>query len=292
MIQSMTGYGSATVTSSRFHVSAEIKSLNSKYIEIYLKLPSYYFYQEIILKNMLTQKLIRGKVSVQLTIENLNPTVERIKINTDLLKAYYRQINQLSEALQLKESLSLSTLLSLPHVIQETNQQVDEEEWQLVQEAITQAANALTENRLKEGKALLTDLTERANTIKQLLLEIEPFEADRINQIKARMKSSLAELTELFSLSEDRFQQEVVYYLEKYDFNEEKVRLRAHLRSLFELLENSTENQGRKLQFLVQEMHREVNTLGVKAYDANIQLRVVAMKEEIEKLKEQLMNIV
>lgn len=292
MIQSMTGFGTATVTSSRFHVSAEIKSLNSKYIEIYLKLPSYYFYQEIILKNMLTQKLIRGKVSVLLTIENLNPTVEGIKINTDLLKAYYHQINQLTEALQLQEPLSLSTLLSLPHVIQETNQQVDEEEWQMVQQALTQAATALIESRMKEGNALLADLTERANTIEQLLLEIEPFEADRINQIKARMKSSLAELTELFSLSEDRFQQEVVYYLEKYDFNEEKVRLRAHLRSLFELLENSTENQGRKLHFLVQEMHREVNTLGVKAYDANIQLRVVAMKEEIEKLKEQLMNIV
>jgi uncharacterized protein (TIGR00255 family) len=106
------------------------------------------------------------------------------------------------------------------------------------------------------------------------------------------MKASLAELTDLFSLSEERFQQEVVYYLEKYDFNEEKVRLRAHLRSLFDLLENSSDNQGRKLHFLVQEMHREVNTLGVKAYDANIQLRVVAMKEEIEKLKEQLMNIV
>ena len=292
MIQSMTGYGSAIVSNSRYHINAEIKSLNSKYIEIYTRLPAHYFQQEMILKNMLTQKLVRGKISVYITIENMNPGTDAVKINSELLKAYYEQLNEISKELSIKEPLPFATLLSLPNVIQEVNAQVDEEEWQLVLKAVTEAAQNLIENRLKEGAALLKDLELRGKTIEQLLLEIEPYETDRIGQIKQRLKAGLQELSEVFSFSEDRFQQEVVYYLEKYDINEEKVRLRAHLDSLFDTLKHSSENQGRKLYFLVQEMHREVNTLGVKAYDANIQLRVVSMKEEIEKLKEQLLNIV
>lgn len=291
MIQSMTGYGCGIASNERFRITVEIKSINSKFIEIFIKQPSHYFQQEVIIRNHLTTKLLRGKVTVFIQVEKLTSSLDGVNINKNNLKIYADELRLLCKELNLPDALSINTLLTLPNVIQETAVRSEEDEIEVLMTALQSATEEIIINRRNEGSILHQDMIERCDTIEQYLNEIEPLESERIQTIKQRMKTGMQELSDTFSMSEDRFQQEILFYIEKYDINEEKIRLRAHLKSLRETLNIDLENQGRKLYFIVQEMHREANTLGVKSYDAKIQNLVVGIKEEIEKLKEQLMNI-
>jgi uncharacterized protein (TIGR00255 family) len=292
-LQSMTGYGLGKASNSRFRVHVELKAVNSKFNEFYLKLPNYYFAQELDIKNLLAQRLYRGKVSMHLTVESLTvgTGVAQVGVNQEVLLAYYQQLDALRQSLQLIEPVSINALLSLPQVVRETEVTIDSEEWELVYAAINQATDALIATRRAEGKRLTDDLKRGLARIRELLEAITPFEQARLVTLKQKIRSGIAELAEVMSIQEDRFQQELFYYLEKYDIHEERVRLLAHLDQFDEELLQSTDQHGRKLIFLTQEMNREANTLGVKAYDAQIQFLVVCMKEEIEKLKEQLMNV-
>lgn len=290
----MTGYGAATVSSGHYHITAEMKSVNAKFLEIFFRLPPHYFEQEIRLKNRLGPRLTRGKISVALTVESSAPDDrQHAPINEAALSAYYRQLREIAENLGAPAEIRLDQLLELPNVVGDPKPEVDDEEWRLVAQAVDQAADKLLESRAKEGAALREDLLARNARLGELLDGVEPLAPGRIDELKNRLKTSLEQLAEAFNMSEDRYNQEVIYYLERYDITEEQVRLRAHFQNFYDTLHDAAADyHGRKLFFIMQEVHREVNTLGVKSYDAGIQEITVKMKEEVEKIKEQLMNIV
>lgn len=292
MIQSMTGYGVGRTGNADLQVTAEIKSLNSRNAEVFLRLPHHYFQQEIRLKNHIANKLERGKISMVLSVEVQNPelSMSRVNIHADLIKAYHLELKALQAEMGLNEQVPMSTLLTLPGVVAEQNAEVDEEEWGLVMKAVDQAINSLIQERTKEGAILTRDLNERMKRIRHLAGQVPHYAEGRVEAIRQRITSAFVELGESVTTTEERMQQELIYYLEKYDINEEQVRLAAHLDN-FDLTIEEPTSQGRKLQFIVQELWREVNTLGVKSYDLNIQNLVVQMKDELEKMKEQLMNI-
>ncbi|MBX3101385.1 MAG: YicC family protein [Bacteroidetes bacterium] len=288
----MTGYGVGRATNNQWQITAELKSLNSRTAEVYLRLPHQYFQQEILLKNHLAARLDRGKISMTLTVDTQSPelNLSKVKIDFDLVKAYYAELNTLQKELALTDTVPLSTILSLPGVVAEQQTAISEEEWTLVMQAVEQATEALIGERRKEGLALCNDLDGRVQKIAQMASEIPPLAEVRVQNIRQRLTQSFGEMQDSLSMSPERLQQELIYYLEKYDINEEQVRLAAHLENFRQTLKEAP-GQGRKLLFIVQEMWREVNTLGVKSYDIQIQSLVVQMKDELEKMKEQLMNI-
>ena len=294
MIHSMTGYGSATVSSGKYQVTAEMKSVNAKFLEFFFRLPPHYFEQEIRLKSRLGPRLTRGKVNVAITVESSSASARELApINESVLAAYHARLLEIARKTGAPEAIRLDQLLELPNVVGEPSPEVDDEEWRLVTEAADLAADKLLESRAKEGAALREDLLARNARLGELLDGVAPLEPGRIGQLKERLKTALEQLADAFNMSEDRYHQEVVYYLEKYDITEEQVRLRAHLQNFYDTLHDSAADyHGRKLYFIMQEAHREVNTLGVKSYEAGIQELTVQMKEEVEKIKEQLMNIV
>jgi uncharacterized protein (TIGR00255 family) len=298
MIESMTGYGYGQASNDNFLVTAELKAVNHRYTEVSFKLPAHYVQQEILLKNRLQQRLRRGKLFLAVTVEHLHPDAEvgRSPLDIELIKHYYRELKQASEMLRMNQSgepreIALSELLGLPNVVREDAAEVSDEEWQLVQQAVEDAMAQLEANRRSEGERLLPDLQGFADTLAQKLEEIEPYEQERLEHLKQRMENGLQELGRNVSVDQERYQQELLYYLEKYDISEEKARLRSHLSQFRDTLA-APESNGRKLLFLTQELWREVNTLSNKAYHVEIQSRAVAMKESIEKMKEQLNNIV
>ncbi|MFO0399696.1 MAG: YicC/YloC family endoribonuclease [Sphingobacteriia bacterium] len=293
MIQSMTGYGIGKASDADLQITAELKSLNSRNAEIYIRLPPAYFHQEIRLKNLLAARLERGKISMVLTVERQGATQGEspVQVNTPLLKAYYTALSQLQLELGDPRPLSLESLLGLPGVVAEQRaEQVGEDEWKLVQAAVDMALDNLLAERNKEGAALQQDLQARIRQVRRLAAQVPQYAQGRVEAIRSRITAAFGELGEGLSMSEERLQQELIYYLEKYDINEEQVRLAAHLDNFDQTLDEE-KGQGRKLLFIVQERWREVNTLGVKSYDLQIQNLVVQMKDELEKLKEQLMNI-
>lgn len=293
MIQSMTGFGKAVARNEHYQVSVEIRSLNSRYLELTNRLPRGYFEQELWVKNAVTTRLQRGKVNLSLSVLPLHPehSAAQVHIDAELLAAYNTQLEQLRLQLGLTDRVPLASLLQLPNVIQEPELAVPDDEWALAQQAVQQALDSLVASRSSEGAVLMQDLLLRAQLIEQQLLEIAPLEHERIAAVKQRMAANLANsLAEMGQANDDRFQQEIIYYLEKNDITEEQVRLKAHI-ALYRSTLAEAESQGRKLGFIVQEMGREINTLGAKAYHAGIQAIIVRMKDELEKIKEQLNNI-
>ncbi|MEM0998730.1 MAG: YicC/YloC family endoribonuclease [Bacteroidota bacterium] len=291
MILSMTGYGSATATSDNYKVTVELKSLNSKYVEINIKLPRNYIKEEMNLRNLLTKSLQRGKINVLLNVEILNPEKQRLRINVPLVTSYANELEALRLNLGLEQQVDLEYLLSLPDAVRMDGGEGDPEEWELIDQAFRQATQALIRSRTEEGKALAQDMLSSNEVIAEQLVEVRKLLPQRIENIRSRVLSSLQEVKDRVQMDGNRFEQEILYYIEKLDINEEMVRLEKHI-AYFRQTLAEPRSHGKKLGFISQEMGREINTIGSKANDADIQVFVVKMKEALEQIKEQVQNVV
>jgi uncharacterized protein (TIGR00255 family) len=298
----MTGYGKAELNLTNANFTIEVKSLNSKQIDANLKMSSVYRDKEIGLRKLLSEKLQRGKIELSIWREK-SESSSNYKINTDVIRGYHQQILGLQKDLGLKSGgissnfheLSLEnsdiipTLLKMPDVMVKGEEKSDDNEWEDIQKGVDIAISNLLQFRLDEGKKLEEDITNRINKLSTLLIDIAPFAKTRIEKIKKSLSDKLAEI-EIKNIDENRFEQELIYYLEKLDITEEQVRLDAHLTYFIETMKADAPN-GKKLGFIGQEIGREINTIGSKSSDAEMQKLVVQMKDELEKIKEQLLNI-
>ena len=290
MIKSMTGFGKAVCECQNRKMVVEIKSLNSKLLDINARIPNGYREKEVEIRNLISNRLHRGKVDFQITIENSGDT-SNYSINKSLAQKYYRELKELSLDLDEKDfSDYLLIIMRMPDVLVTEINEISEEEWSELKKAILQAIDEVDMFRKNEGKGLEKDLRYRNEKIVNLLEEVTPFEKARLKNLKAKISKDLHDVVDKEEIDKNRFEQELVYYQDKLDITEEKVRLEKHCEYFIETLDE-TDSQGKKLIFISQEMGREINTLGSKAGEANIQKIVVQMKDELEKIKEQLFNI-
>lgn len=292
MIKSMTGFGRTKCNFANKIVTIELKSLNSKQLDIYSKLPNLYREKDLEFRNELSNRIKRGKLELTITIEYTSKDITSI-INTDVIKKYYEQLQAISEDLGIKNSEPLmQIIMRLPDVLRTDIEELEDEEWKIVWDSFNKAIDELNNYREKEGTVLSKDLLKRISLIENYLKQIEEFEQQRIENIKKRINSNLNELIDKKNIDHTRFEQELIYYLEKLDITEEKIRLKNHCQYFMQVInENENNTVGKKLIFIAQEAGREINTLGSKASDFEIQRLVVMMKDELEKIKEQLMNI-
>ena len=287
----MTGFGSARATFKQKSINVEIRSVNSKLTEIRFKLPQNYRDKEFEIKKILSDDVSRGKVEFALTIQDSDDSND-VSINKNLFKKYFNELNTLANELNIDKGDIIQTILKIPNVINSDLLKVEEEEWIIIQKTIQDAIQEFNKYRITEGAALETDLKERLHTILDLLTKVNPHEVNRIHTLRQRLKQLLDDHLLTENIDNIRFEQEILYYLEKLDINEEKVRLTQHCNYFIEELEGKEVQKGRKLGFICQEIGREINTLGAKAYASEIQRFVVMMKDELEKIKEQIANIV
>lgn len=290
MIRSMTGFGIASAEAANSKITVEIKSLNSKFLELGLKLPRIHSDKEIFLRNEVNKLIERGKVSLAINLEKKDGVSEGASINTELAKKYYASLKKLADELKVDQQNIFAQVLQMPEVISMTDAVPDEEEGKLLIDTFYKAIKAFDVFRMDEGATLAADLKERIRAITNLLLEIEKKETNRIPQIKEKLEQLLVSTVGSEQVDRNRLEQELIYYIEKFDITEEKVRLRSHCAYFLETL-SLPDSNGKKLGFIGQEIGREINTIGSKANDATIQQMVVNMKDELEKIKEQLLNI-
>ena len=290
MILSMTGYGKATVAYKEKKINVEVKSLNSKSLDLSARIAPLYREKEMEIRRLLAQKLERGKVDFSLWVEK-ESTVDATPINAALVENYYKQIKAISASTGIPEPEDwFTTLLRLPDVTAKTEVEVlDDEEWKVAQQAINEAIEKLTEFRKQEGAALQKKFTEKIDNIANLLKSIEPFEKSRVPKIREKIIDGLKQIPEV-DYDKNRLEQELIYYIEKLDINEEKQRLTNHLKYFHETMKESGHGVGKKLGFIAQEMGREINTTGSKSNQAEMQNIVVKMKDELEQIKEQVLN--
>lgn len=290
MILSMTGYGKAVVAYKEKKINVEVKSLNSKSLDLSARIAPLYREKEMEIRRLLAQKLERGKVDFSLWVEK-ESTVDATPINATLIENYYKQIKAISESTGIPEPEDwFTTLLRLPDVTAKTEVEVlDEEEWLVAQQAINEAIEKLTDFRKQEGAALQKKFTEKIDNIANLLKSIEPFEKSRVPKIREKIIDGLKQIPEV-DYDKNRLEQELIYYIEKLDINEEKQRLTNHLKYFHETMKESGHGIGKKLGFIAQEMGREINTTGSKSNQAEMQNIVVKMKDELEQIKEQVLN--
>ena len=290
MLQSMTGYGKAQKSFRNKQITVEIKSLNSKQCDINVKLPYKIKEKELELRKMMADSLQRGKISCIITYE-ITDEEKAANINAPVVKSYIRQIRRFSEDMKISfDSGLLRTALTMPEAFEKEEEELTQEEWQFLQESMEEALNNCLKFRNQEGEAIERDFKSRIDGLRNLLNSIDPHESQRIESIKDRLNERLNEIKNDIEVGQERFNQEVVYYLEKMDITEEKVRLKNHIDYFFEIL-GSEEAVGKKLNFIIQEMIREINTIGSKANESDIQKIVVQMKDEVEKIREQVMNV-
>lgn len=290
MLQSMTGYGKAQKSFRNKQITVEIKSLNSKQCDINVKLPYKIKEKELDLRKMVADTLQRGKISCIITYE-ITDEEKAANINAPVVKSYIRQIRRFSEDMKISfDSELLRTALTMPEAFEKEEEELTQEEWQFLQESMEEALNNCLEFRNQEGAAIERDFKSRVDGLRNLLNSIDPHESKRIESVKDRLNERLNEIKNDIEVDQERFNQEVVYYLEKMDITEEKVRLKNHIDYFFEML-GGEEAVGKKLNFIIQEMIREINTIGSKANDPDIQRIVVQMKDEVEKIREQVMNV-
>ncbi len=289
MIKSMTGFGKANCELSNKKILVEIKTLNSKQMDINTKLPVYYREKETEIRSFIAGKLERGKADVYINVENIGGYAE-CSINKDVVKAHYNELKQIASELDEQPMDFMSLLIRMPDIYNTNTEEISDQEWKSLMETIHQAILKVEEFRINEGNILCDDLVKRIGIIETLLTAIEPHEANRIQAIKDKLWKNLNDMLEASKIDNNRFEQEIIYYLEKIDITEEKTRLKKHLDYFTDTL-NEELSQGKKLSFVCQEIGREINTIGSKANDVNIQQIVVQMKDELEKIKEQLMNI-
>jgi uncharacterized protein (TIGR00255 family) len=290
MIKSMTGYGIASFDAGTIKYTVEIKSLNSKFLELSLRLPKIFSEKEFQLRNDCSKQIERGKVNLSINVEQANTMVKAAGIDRDLLKHYYQQLKAVSEELNEPAGNLLQLALGLPEVIKYEEDTVSDEEWKVVEKTFQQAMAAFQQFRSDEGNVLEQDIKMRIGIILKNLELVEVEEPKRVPVIRERLNQFLSEATGAESIDKNRFEQELIYYIDKLDITEEKIRLKSHCDYFIETLKNADAN-GKKLGFISQEIGREINTLGSKANDANMQKLVVGMKEELEKIKEQLLNV-
>ncbi|MFP4557396.1 MAG: YicC/YloC family endoribonuclease [Bacteroidales bacterium] len=291
MIKSMTGFGKAEVLVNGKKIIVEIKSLNSKQFDISsFKIPLPYREKELELRNVIAQSIQRGKVDLYITTET-EEAVSAPKINQEVFKSYLNQIKDIASDLDMpmQSEPLVQTILRLPEIFNSTPQEISDEEWSYLFKALNLALDNLNAFRDQEGKITEVDLSQNVKNIQTLLNSIEPFEEERIETLKGRITENLEKLKNDSSIDQNRFEQELIYYMEKLDINEEKVRLKNHCSYFLDTMKED-EPVGRKLGFISQEMGREINTLGSKANHADIQKIVVKMKDSLEKIKEQLLN--
>lgn len=290
MIKSMTGFGKAEFEINNKKITIEIKSLNSKQIDINTRTPALYREKDIVIRKILSEKLVRGKVDFNIYVENLGEE-SNSKINEPILKGYFEHLKQISSDLNLPTDHStLHAAMRLPDVVKTEYETLDEKEWETILKNIHKALDDIEKFRIQEGAALMTDVSGNILSIQNLLVQIEPFEQQRIETVKTRLTENLDGLKLNGNVDENRFEQELIFYLEKLDINEEKVRLANHCSYFTETLEEDF-STGKKLGFISQEIGREINTIGSKANEKNIQRIVVQMKDHLERVKEQLLNV-
>ena len=291
MIQSMTGFGKVIAELPTKKVTVEIKALNSKQLDLSTRIPSLYKDKEMAIRSRLLQTLERGKVDFSIFIEYIGKGTSA-QINQEAVIGYYNQIKELSWKLGFEtptDWVSMQSLLRMPDVITTEAIEAEEEEWEIVRQTIDAAIDQLREFRIQEGAMLQKLFTQKISNIAQLLRDVEPYEKERIEKIKNRILDNLKKNISV-DYDNNRFEQELIYYIEKLDINEEKNRLDNHLKYFLETMETG-HGQGKKLGFIAQEMGREINTLGSKSNHAEMQKIVVRMKDELEQIKEQVLNV-
>jgi uncharacterized protein (TIGR00255 family) len=290
MIKSMTGFGKAAGEVNFKKITVEIKSLNSKQADISVRMPSFYKDKELPLRSLINQNLQRGKIEFNLYVET--PAAQtNFNLNADLFKKYYSQLSEVTEELEEKNNADLISIIAkMPDIMKSERIELDENEWSEIAKIIEIALNNINTFRTDEGKTLEDELFLRVSNIEVLLKDVSQYEQVRIDLLKERIQNNLNEAIGKDNVNKDRFEQELIYYLEKYDISEEKTRLNAHLNYFKEAM-NSNNSEGKKLGFIGQEIGREINTLGSKANNSDLQKIVVQMKDELEKIKEQILNI-
>ena len=290
MILSMTGYGKAVVAYKEKKINVEVKSLNSKSLDLSARIAPLYREKEMEIRRLIAQKLERGKVDFSLWVEK-ETTIDATPINAALVENYYHQIKTIAANTGIPEPSDwFTTLLRMPDVTTKTEVEVlEEEEWHAAKQAITEALDKLIEFRTQEGAALQKKFTEKIDNISALLKSIEPFEKSRVPKIKDKIIDGLKQIPEV-DYDKNRLEQELIYYIEKLDISEEKQRLSNHLKYFRETMNESGHGVGKKLGFISQEMGREINTTGSKSNQAEMQNIVVKMKDELEQIKEQVLN--
>lgn len=291
MMLSMTGYGRATKNFGEKSITVEIRSLNSKYTDVRLKLPQNYKEREHILRKQFSDQLKRGKLDVSIEVNSMEADSE-YGLNHALIKKYYQELAQISQELDTSTGDLMAAILRIPNVVVSAEGTLSEEEWNALQSTINEASEKFNHFRTTEGAVLQNELKERVQNIQAELDKVDPFEEERINNLRARLKQRMDEFVNKEEVDESRFEQEVLYYIEKIDLTEEKVRLAQHCKFFLEEMDKKGVIKGRKLGFIGQEIGREINTMGAKAYSHKIQRLVVNMKDELEKIKEQIANIV
>lgn len=290
MIKSMTGYGKAECELKDRKVTIEIKSLNSKNLDIYTKIPGVYREKELEIRNNISKTLQRGKVEIVLYYE-VTDEKKGTSINSSVVKNYYEQLKSIATDLSIPESeLFLQMALRLPDTLNIERDEIDPEDWKVISNTIQDAMKQLDNFRTQEGAYLKKDIEQRIKLIDKYKEEITPFEINRTEKIRTKLNESLISLNSDVEIDKNRFEQELIYYLEKLDITEEKVRLTNHCNYFTEMI-NEPESNGKKLGFITQEIGREINTIGSKANDSDIQKYVILMKDELEKIKEQMLNI-
>ena len=289
MTHSMTGFGKSEVTIGHLHVNIEIRSLNSKFLDLTLKIPTVFKEIDSSLRSIIKNELNRGKIELAIHYEKINSN-SKITINKEQLKNYYNQLKEISAELNNQNNEDfMGYALKLPEVIQHQKETVDKQSNEILINAVKQACKDLKSFRKKEGESLQKELLNYVNSIQDNLAKINPFEKERLPKVKQKLLRSVEELNLKSQIDEKRLEQELIYYAEKLDLTEEKVRLKEHCIHFMETLKEI--NSGKKLGFITQEMGREINTLGSKAHHLSIQKIVVEMKDELEKIKEQVLNI-
>lgn len=290
MIQSMTGFGKAFCEYGNKKIVIEIKSLNSKQCDISTRISANYREKEIEIRNEISQQLERGKIDFLLYIDNSSKDVST-QINQSVVASYYQQINQISNELGIPVPENwFEVLLRMPDTLKTDTAELEEEEWTEILKGISTAISELKNFRIQEGKSLEKVFIEKIERIGSLLDQITPYENERVEKIKARLEENLQNLSDKIEIDKNRLEQELIFYIEKLDVNEEKIRLRTHLNYFIETMQHE-KSPGKKLGFITQEIGREINTLGSKSNHSEMQKIVVLMKDELEQIKEQILNV-
>jgi uncharacterized protein (TIGR00255 family) len=287
MIQSMTGYGKSVLQLPTKKVTIEIKSLNSKNLDLNVRIPSYYKEKELAVRKKLASALVRGKVDFSIFVE-MTADETSSTINHGVVKQYMQQLRNVVQTGASDDVELLKMAIKMPDALKTEREELDENEWNLINQNIDIALTEIVQYRIDEAASLEVDFRERITNIRRYLEEVKALDADRVETVKTRLKKAIADLK--VETDENRFEQELIYYLEKLDINEEKVRLANHL-DYFLLSLESEDSNGKKLGFIVQEMGREINTTGSKANFAPMQKAVIQMKNELEQIKEQILNV-
>lgn len=290
MMKSMTGFGKSELELPTKKVTIEVKSLNSKQIDLNTRMPGIYRVKELEIRALLSSKLERGKVDFSIFVESTGETLNHT-FNSELAANYYREIKRIAKEIEQEDFNNyLPLVLKMPDVMKVEREDFNEEEWVLIEKSMHEAINALNEFRLQEGQSLSSEFKTRIEIILDFLVQVTPYEEARIKVVKERIHKNLTEFSKDHKVDQNRFEQEMIYYIEKFDITEEKVRLLKHCTYFLESMDVDG-SMGKKLGFICQEIGREINTLGSKANDVDLQKIVIQMKDELEKIKEQLLNI-